>query len=172
MKRIAVIGTGRIGRHHARTLAGEVSGVELAVLADPLAPDLEELAVGLGVGRTVRDPLELAGDESVDAVVITAPARLHPDLIEAFAGAGKDVFTEKPVGVDVASARRAVEDAALSGVVFQVGFNRRFAESWVRAKELVAAGHRIEIVDIVGAVFGAPFHAKNMALLLCGLNHG
>ena len=36
----------------------------------------------------------------------------------------------------------------------------------------MAAHHGIESVDVLRAVFGAPFHAKNMALLLCGLNHG
>lgn len=81
MKRVAVIGTGRIGTHHSRTLASEVVGVELAVLADPLSPRLDELAGQLGVVRTVRDPMELVSDDSVDAVVITAPAKLHPDLI-------------------------------------------------------------------------------------------
>jgi myo-inositol 2-dehydrogenase/D-chiro-inositol 1-dehydrogenase len=135
-----VIGTGRIGTHHSRTLASEVAGVELAVLADPLSPRLDELAGELSVARTVRDPMELVSDDSVDAVVITAPAKLHPDLIEAFSGAGKDIFTEKPLGVDVPSVRRAAEDVERSGVVFQVGFNRRFAESWVRAKEMVDAG--------------------------------
>ncbi|AXE40149.1 Gfo/Idh/MocA family protein [Acidipropionibacterium virtanenii] len=141
MTRVAVVGAGRIGRHHARLLtAGEVAGLELTVLADPFAPDLDELAAGLGVSRTVRDPLELAGDDGVDAVVITAPAKLHPELIEAFAGAGQHIFTEKPLGVDVASAARAAADAEKAGIVFQVGFNRRFAESWVNAKKAVEAG--------------------------------
>ena len=152
MTRVAVVGAGRIGRHHARLLAaGEVPGLELTVLADPLAPDLDELAAELGVGRTVRDPLELAGDGSVDAVVITAPAKLHPELIEAFAGAGVHIFTEKPLGVDVASATRAVADAQKAPIVFQVGFNRRFSESWVNAKKAVVDGavgavHRIHSI--------------------------
>lgn len=140
MTRIAVVGAGRIGTHHARMLAaGEVRGLELVALADPLAPGLEGLAGELGA-RAVRDPLELAADETVDAVVITAPAKLHPELIEAYAGAGKHIFTEKPLGVTVADADRAVAAADGSGIVFQVGFNRRFAESWARAKEAVVAG--------------------------------
>lgn len=152
MARVAVVGAGRIGRHHARMLAGgEVAGLELSVLADPLAPDLEGLAGELGVGRTVRDPLEVAGDESVDAVVITAPARLHPELIEAFAGAGKHIFTEKPLGITVADANRGAAAVDGAPIVFQVGFNRRFSESWARAKKAVEAGavgavHRIHSI--------------------------
>ncbi|MCI1641600.1 MAG: Gfo/Idh/MocA family oxidoreductase [Actinomyces sp.] len=140
MKRIAVIGTGRIGTHHARTLAREVPGVDLTVLADPAAPQLERLAAEIGVERTVRDPSQLVDDDTLDGVVITAPARLHPELIEAFAGAGKSIFTEKPLGTDAADAKRAATAAERAGIVFQVGFNRRFAESWVRAKEMVEAG--------------------------------
>ena len=85
MKRIALIGAGRIGTHHARTIAKEVDGVGLALLADPAAPDLDGLAAELDVGHgapaTSRDPLAAATDPAIDAVVITAPAASHAELI-------------------------------------------------------------------------------------------
>lgn len=140
MKRIGLVGTGRIGTHHATTLANEVKGIELAVLADPAAQQLEEFARELGVAHTTREPLSLADDPSIDAVVITAPAAIHVDLIEAFAAAGKAIFTEKPIATNVADAKRAITAVKKTGVIFQVGFNRRYAESWARAKEQVRSG--------------------------------
>lgn len=144
MKRIALIGAGRIGTHHARTIAKEVDGVGLALLADPAAPDLDGLAAELDVGHgapaTSRDPLAAATDPAIDAVVITAPAASHAELIEACAAAGKHIFTEKPLATTVADARRAARAAQDAGVIFQIGFNRRFATSWARAKKMVASG--------------------------------
>ncbi|MGO1591293.1 MAG: Gfo/Idh/MocA family oxidoreductase [Ancrocorticia sp.] len=140
MKKIALVGAGRIGTHHARTIAGEVAGVELAVLADPVAQHRDELAAELNVASTLDDPLQIAQDETIDAVVITAPAANHVELITAFAAAGKHIFTEKPVAITVPDAKAAVAAAKEAGVLFQVGFNRRYAESWARAKEMVAAG--------------------------------
>ena len=140
MKRLALVGVGRIGTHHARTIAEEVKGVELAVLADPMAPHLEELSAELGVDNTLRDPFLISQDESIDAVVITAPAANHVDLIKAFAAAGKHIFTEKPIATTVADAKASVAAAQEAGVLFQVGFNRRYAESWARAKRMVING--------------------------------
>lgn len=160
MKRIALIGTGRIGTHHARTLASEVAGVELAVLADPASPTLEQLAAELAVPAVTRDPLSVAADDSIDAVVVAAPAALHVDLIEAFAAAGKHIFTEKPIALTVADAKRSIAATEKAGVIFQVGFNRRFAESWSRAKELIGAGavgqvHRVHSITRDPGPFGA-----------------
>ncbi|QGF23470.1 Gfo/Idh/MocA family oxidoreductase [Raineyella fluvialis] len=140
MKKVALVGTGRIGTHHARVLAAEVTGIELAALADPASPHLAELAAELGVPRATRDPSSIAADDSVDAVVIAAPSGIHPELIEAYAAAGKHIFTEKPLALTVADAKRAVLAAEQVGVILQVGFNRRFAESWRRAKDLITSG--------------------------------
>lgn len=140
MRKIALVGTGRIGTHHAKVLAQETRGVELAVLADPFSPTLDGLAESLGVPATTRDPLSIAEDTSIDAVVITAPAALHVDLVEAYAAAGQHIFTEKPIATTVPDAQRVVAAAGNAGIVFQVGFNRRFAESWAGAKRAIESG--------------------------------
>ena len=140
MKNIALIGTGRIGTHHAGVLASEVKGAKLTALVDPMSPNLESLAQELGVPTTSTDPMSVINDPAIDAVVICTPAATHAELIEAAAAAGKDIFTEKPVATTVADAKKAVEAAAKAGVTLQVGFNRRYAESWARSKEMVVAG--------------------------------
>lgn len=95
--RTALLGTGRIGSHHARTIHREVHGLDLVLLADPVAGIARTLADELGVERAGTDPVAAATDEDVDAVVITTPARTHVDLAAAAIEAGKHVFVEKPI---------------------------------------------------------------------------
>src|SRR6478609_5066621 len=85
---IALIGAGRIGTNHAAIVARQVSGARLVAVVDTLLtrPD-------------------------VDAVLITAPARSHTDLVVAAAAAGKHVFCEKPMAVTLADADRAIAAA-------------------------------------------------------------
>jgi myo-inositol 2-dehydrogenase / D-chiro-inositol 1-dehydrogenase len=72
--------------------------------------------------------------------VIAAPARFHADLVVAAAAAGKGVFCEKPMAMDLPDADRAVAAARDAGVVLQVGFNRRFAADWRAARALLDDG--------------------------------
>ncbi|WP_316670647.1 Gfo/Idh/MocA family oxidoreductase [uncultured Propionibacterium sp.] len=139
MTRIALVGAGRIGTHHARTIAREVEGLDLVLLADPLAPRLDDLAAELGVPAITRDSSGTVSAD-VDAVVITSPAARHVELIEACAAAGRHVFTEKPLALTVADAERAASAAGEAGIILQIGFNRRFVEAWASAARAVRAG--------------------------------
>ena len=105
--RTALLGTGRIGSHHARTIHREVHGLDLVLLADPVAGIARTLAEELGVERAGTDPVAAATDEDVDAVVITTPARTHVDLVAATIEAGKHVFVEKPMALTVADNDRS-----------------------------------------------------------------
>lgn len=151
MVNIAVIGTGRIGAHHVRALSQDVRGAQVVAVVDPARDRAEALADEFHVPHAlgeIDDALQL---DDVDAVVIATPVPTHLPLIEAAAAHGKHTFTEKPIGGDVEEARRAAAAAESAGIVFQVGFNRRFAESWSRAHDLVTAGavgtiHRVHSV--------------------------
>jgi predicted dehydrogenase len=75
-----------------------------------------------------------------DGVVIAAPTALHADLVERAAAAGVHLFCEKPLGFEVAAARRAVAAADAAGVQLQVGFQRRFDPDWLELAEALQAG--------------------------------
>ncbi|MCW2675539.1 MAG: oxidoreductase domain protein [Modestobacter sp.] len=126
---VAVIGTGRMGSFHAETLSRRLPQVLVAV-ADPARDAAERLAEALGAPRAYTDPAQLWDDPAVDAVVIAAPARAHADLVVAAAFAGEHVFCEKPMAVSLADAARTIDAARASGVVPQVGSDRRFAADW------------------------------------------
>ena len=142
--RVAVVGAGRIGAHHAELLARHVPGAALVAVADPRPGAAEALAVPLGA-RPETEPEAVLGAGDVDAVVIAASSVAHAALVEAAASAGKHVFCEKPAGMSLAEIDRGRAATQAAGVAFQVGFNRRFAADFVAAREAVAAG---EVGDV------------------------
>lgn len=135
--RIGLIGTGRIGMLHARTLAAHPQVTELlATDADPVRAADAATAHG---ATPVPSPTELF-DLGVDAVAIASATASHTTLIQAAAERGLPAFCEKPVALDLPGTRqalRAVEDA---GTVLQVGFMRRFDAGYAAAREAVRAG--------------------------------
>ena len=137
---VAVIGSGRMGSFHARSLARRIPGARLAAVADPAPGAAGRLAAELRAARAYEDPAQVFADPAVDAVVIAAPARFHADLVVAAAAAGKDVFCEKPMALSLPDADRAMDAVRTAGVVLQVGFNRRFAPDWQAARALLDDG--------------------------------
>jgi myo-inositol 2-dehydrogenase/D-chiro-inositol 1-dehydrogenase len=137
--RMGVIGVGRIGRMHADLLARQVPGAAVQMVHDAFEETARGVADALGVAAAA-DVEELLGADDVDAVAICTSTDTHADLIVAAARAGKAIFCEKPVSLDlreVDSALAAVEEA---GVPFQIGFNRRFDPAHAAVAAAVADG--------------------------------
>jgi myo-inositol 2-dehydrogenase / D-chiro-inositol 1-dehydrogenase len=137
--RVGVLGTGRIGSLHAELVARRVAGLTVAAVHDPNRDAAEAVASELGV-PVAASVDELLASNDVDAVAICTSTDTHVDLIVAAAEAGKAIFCEKPVALtldDVDRALAAVEDA---GVLFQIGFNRRFDPAHRSVRDAVAAG--------------------------------
>jgi myo-inositol 2-dehydrogenase / D-chiro-inositol 1-dehydrogenase len=131
-----LIGAGWIGSFHAETLAKRLPGARLAAVADPQAGAAERLSAP----RAYRDPLQLIADRSIDAVAISSPATTHADLVVAAAQAGKHVFCEKPMAVNLDDADRAIDAAHTAGVALQVGFNRRFSKDFADMRGRIIEG--------------------------------
>ncbi len=133
--RVGLVGAGRIGRHHAATLAG-LDGVTSVAVADVDAVRAAEVAGSVG-----GDAVE-AGElfSSVDAVAIAAPTDQHAELILAGVEAGLPVFCEKPIALDLGRTGDVVGAVAASGVPVQMGFQRRFDAGFMAAASMVADG--------------------------------
>jgi myo-inositol 2-dehydrogenase/D-chiro-inositol 1-dehydrogenase len=131
---IGVIGVGRIGRMHAGLLAREVPGAALVAVHDAD----REAAESIGVRACELD--ELLADPGVDAVAICSSTETHADLIVAAAEAGKPIFCEKPISLDLAEVDRALAVVDAAGVPFQIGFNRRFDPAHQAVHEAVMRG--------------------------------
>ncbi|MDR2768892.1 MAG: inositol 2-dehydrogenase [Treponema sp.] len=139
--RIGSVGLGRLGLQHAVNIASRVQHAELAALCDVDAAKLKEAADRIGVPRRFAAFEEMIACKDIDAVVLASPSALHTGQIAAALAAGKHVFSEKPLGVNVAEckeAEKAVE--AHRDMVFMLGFMRRFDESYQYAHDKVAAG--------------------------------
>ncbi len=121
--RIGVIGAGRIGRMHAELLARQVPGARLTAVQDADEDTARNVAAPLGAvfAPTVDDVFEDA-----DAVAICTPTPSHAQLMVEAARAGKAIFCEKPVSLELAEVDRALAAVQEAGVPFQIGFNRRF----------------------------------------------
>lgn len=137
---VGVIGAGRIGRLHARNLAQHIHGARFAGIADVDIRAAVMCVTEMGVEGACEDPARLFEDPSVDAIVICSSTDTHAPLIEAAAQAGKHIFCEKPIALDLDAIDQALEAVSQSGVKLQVGFNRRFDPGFARAREVVAEG--------------------------------
>ncbi|GAA1652728.1 Gfo/Idh/MocA family oxidoreductase [Actinoplanes couchii] len=142
--RVALIGAGRIGASHAEVLARRVPEADLVAVVDP-RPGAADLVAGPLGATALTSVDDVLADPAVDAVVVAAATTAHHDLITTAAAAGKHVFCEKPAGLSLAEIDAARTATADAGVVFQVGFNRRFAADFAAAHELITGGRIGEV---------------------------
>lgn len=138
MIEVALFGAGRIGRIHAANLARQ-PGARLRCVVDVFPEAAGELAAVHGA-RALTDPGEALADPAVGAVVIASSTDTHADLIQRAAAAGKAIFCEKPVDLDLARARVCAEAVAAAGVPCMVGFQRRFDPTFAALKRRLDAG--------------------------------
>ncbi|HET7479626.1 MAG TPA: Gfo/Idh/MocA family oxidoreductase [Rubrobacteraceae bacterium] len=134
--RVGLLGAGRIGALHARTLAGNPR-VDEVVVGDVDAARAKALAVELGGEYGTIE--EVLGD-GLDAVAIAASTSAHADLIRAAMEAGIPAFCEKPVALGYDETVEIVEKVESSGAVLQIGFQRRFDAGYVEAKRRIDDG--------------------------------
>ncbi len=124
--RLGILGCGPISQIAHFDAARKARNVELAAICD-LADDLRERMTTLHSPRMVfKDYAEMLASPEVDAVLIGVADQFHVPLALQAIRAGKPVLVEKPLGVTVEECealRQAVRD---SGLVFQIGNNRRF----------------------------------------------
>lgn len=153
--RFAVLGAGRIGRVHAKAISA-TDGAVLTAIADPVAAAAEEVAEAHGADIRTIDAIEASGD--IDAVVICTPTDTHADLIERFARAGKAIFCEKPIDLDVNRVRECMEVVSETDATLMVGFNRRFDPDFGALKAAIDAGRigDVEMITITSRDPGPP----------------
>jgi myo-inositol 2-dehydrogenase/D-chiro-inositol 1-dehydrogenase len=129
-----------MGAFHAESIARRIPGADLAAVADPNIESAQDLARELGTAKVTASADDILADPDIDAVIIASPARFHSALIAQAAAAGKHIFCEKPAGQSLAGLDAALAGVEEAGVLFQVGFNRRYADDFQAAKKDLVAG--------------------------------
>jgi len=149
MIRVAILGLGRWGRSLVNSVQGKSDAIQFVAAQTRTRASAEDFCREKGLPLVERYAQILA-DPKVDAVVLATPHSAHAGQIAQAAAAGKHVFVEKPMTLDLASAQAAVEAARKAGLVLAVGFNRRFHPSIGEIRARAAAGRLGAIVAMVG----------------------
>jgi len=139
--RIAVVGVGHLGRHHARILAA-MPGVELVAVVDVRRSRAEEVAAANGT-QPLFDARELRG--RVDAVTVAVPTEIHREVSVPLLEAGIPVLVEKPLARTLVEADEIIAAAAHGGAVLGVGHTERFNPAVEAARSILEAPGFIEV---------------------------
>ena len=139
--RIAVIGVGHLGRHHARILAS-LPGATLVAVVDKNRARAEDIAAAHGTQPLV-DYRDLLG--RVDAVTVAVPTELHADIALPFLVSGAAVLVEKPMAGTLSAADAMMAAARAAGVVLAVGHTERFNPAVAAARPLLVDPRFIEV---------------------------
>ncbi len=137
--RIGVIGTGAIGRDHARRINQVLSGAKIVALSDVNRASAEAVKKDIAPEATVFETGEaLIASPDVDAALVTSWGATHEQYVLAAISAGKPCFCEKPLATTAEGARRIVEAEVAHGKrLVQVGFMRRYDAGYVALKKAV-----------------------------------
>ena len=143
MVNVGIIGAGRIGQVHAKSILTGVPDAKILAIADPyMKPEVAEWAKSVGIENVCSDYKEILNDERIDAVLICASTDQHASLsLEAIA-AGKHIFCEKPIDQSIAKIEevKAALAASPKKLVYQVGFNRRYDHNYRAMRKAVEDG--------------------------------
>jgi myo-inositol 2-dehydrogenase/D-chiro-inositol 1-dehydrogenase len=183
---IGVIGAGRIGKVHAENLVTRVPGARVLAIADVARAAAEETAARWGIPDVSADYRTILDNPNIQAVVICSATDTHAQIIAESAQAGKHIFCEKPIALDLKKIDEALAAVEKAGVKLQIGFNRRFDPNYARVRQAVVSGEigqpqlmhiisrdpappPIEYVKVSGGIFfDMTIHDFDMARFLTG----
>ncbi len=138
--KIALIGTGRMGSVHARNIVRQIPEADLVAVCDIRLEVAQAVADELGIQRVVYDYHDLLADPEIEAVLIASSTNTHAFMVKDAAAAGKHIFCEKPLALELDKIDEALAAVEQAGVKLQVGFNRRFDKSYQRLHAIVQSG--------------------------------
>ncbi len=183
---VGVIGAGRIGQLHIEHIAQNIPEAELISICGLNISDAESLAERFNVPIVTTDYGPLLTNPRIDAVLVASSTNTHVEICQAAAKAGKHIFCEKPIALNLQQIDETLAIVEAAGVKFQIGFNRRFDANFMRVREAVATGEigephivritsrdpappLIEYVKVSGGIFlDMTIHDFDMARYLIG----
>jgi myo-inositol 2-dehydrogenase/D-chiro-inositol 1-dehydrogenase len=134
---VGLVGTGRIGALHARTLK-QSKVVSRLTVVDANRERAVDVANALGAEQA-ENALELL-EAGIDALVIAAATPAHAELLHMAADASVPTFCEKPIALDLAGTDSVIEHVNRAGIFVQIGFQRRFDAGYRAARDAVRSG--------------------------------
>lgn len=154
--RFGLIGSGFMGRAHSIALHsvaatfGADFATDCVVLADHSADRAREAAPSLGFARSTGNWRDLIADPDIDVVDICTPNHLHAEMCLAAIAAGKHVYCEKPLALDVKESAEIARAARAAGVTNAIGFNYICNPMVQHARNLIRAGEIGDVLSFSG----------------------
>ena len=139
MLNVGFIGAGGIARHHATRMA-QLRNVRILAVSDMVPATAAQFAADFGVSRHFSDFRQMLKIDALDAVWICTPTFRHTTPATAAARAGKHIFCEKPIALNMHDANRIVEVCSAASVHLAIGFVRRFDKEWGQLLKIVKSG--------------------------------
>jgi myo-inositol 2-dehydrogenase/D-chiro-inositol 1-dehydrogenase len=148
MINLAQFGAGRIGAVHATNVAANES-TNLKWVVDVFEASAKKLASEHGA-KASTDPEEALADPDVDGIIVASSTDTHLDLILEGVKAGKAVFCEKPLDLDLARVDAKLEEINGGKVPVLIGFNRRYDPNFKAVHDAIENGSvgNLEMVKI------------------------
>lgn len=138
--KVGLIGAGRIGRLHAAHLSTRIASAELLMVADVFVDAARQCAERYGIPAATDDYRDVLVHPDIQAVIVCSSTDTHARMITEAARAGKHIFCEKPIALELAAIDEALVMVAHYGVKLQIGFNRRFDANYRRVQQAVMRG--------------------------------
>jgi myo-inositol 2-dehydrogenase/D-chiro-inositol 1-dehydrogenase len=139
--RIGIVGLGRLGRRHLRNLVELVPHAQVVAACSPLRDELAWAQNAFGIDNLYTDYAELLAHPMIEALFLVTPTSLHASQIIDGLRAGKHVFCEKPLSLELADCQRVEEESAKHPhLKVMIGFVRRFDPSYRDASRKIAQG--------------------------------
>ncbi len=150
MVNIGVIGVGRIGKVHIQSIVNSIREAKVLAAADPqMTEETAAWVRGMGIPDVYTDYKKILGDPRIQAVLVCSSTNTHSVISIEALDAGKHVFCEKPVDLDLAKIQKVIDAMNRHPELkLQVGFNRRFDHNFEAVRDAVKAG-KIGDVHIV-----------------------
>lgn len=137
---VCLIGCGRAGMIHARNYKNKVPGAYMAACVDVVEAAAKAAAEELGCDKYYTDYRQILDDPEIKAVIVVSPTDLHKGIVEDCANAGKHIFCEKPMAMNVSDCREMIAVCEKNHVKLQIGFMRRHDKSFKEAKRMLDEG--------------------------------
>lgn len=154
--KIAIIGAGWIGTSHAlayhnvRQHYGTDIVPELDLIVDAFEASAKKVYEQFGFKRYSTNPDDAINDPTIDIVLITTPNQYHVELVQKAAAAGKAIFCEKPLGMNGADAKKALDAVKNYNTTSMVGFIYTHNPAVIEARKIIESGDIGEIVSFQG----------------------
>lgn len=162
--KIALIGYGGIGRVHAMayrdipfTYGLPAEMVKLAAVATTRAETAEKAAKEIGCEIYTDNFHELLARPDIDLIDCCTPNNAHREIILAAAKAGKHIYCEKPLAMNLLEAQEMLDAVKAAGVKTQMTFNFRFFPAILRAKELIEEGFLGRVFSFRGRYYRSSY---------------